>query len=322
MSVTFNLFYRSLPVSFHLADQDFANPEAYAAKAVASIAALIAAGLTIDQVKPGEGDIVEKVDCWVVGKSKNGKKVVHLYHSSNRFRIGAAYEEKIDTLPIKLAGAKQWVAAAPPERAEAESSGFLNKCPEFTVVMKPEFNEDGSPKLFNGGVVKNFFRVLDAPPVTPVATPAATPVVTPVATPVATPAATPDVTPPTVVGNPFNEASDYDKEIVAEICVAGANAYGRKDSFTQLLRHASEIAGKNVSGLLELSRPELGKLKAIVRLDELGLTTYGTTKWYPMLASSVGKRNKTSIYDFDVLGVDDIYSALVGVIENAKAKAK
>lgn len=106
------------------------------------------------------GEDVKLVDSYVLGETKEGAPVIHLYpaHPKLQHRFCAVYEEKFDLLPFPVdMGAKQWEAGlAPPEKAVAIRKGYLNQVEPFRAVRLP------TGKMTDGKMQYKFARALAA----------------------------------------------------------------------------------------------------------------------------------------------------------------
>lgn len=106
------------------------------------------------------GEDVETVDAYILGETKEGDPVLHLYpaHPKKQYRFCAVYPEKFDRLPFEIdPDAKMWEAGmAPPEKGLAIRKGYLVMVPPFRAVRIP------TGKIVDGKPQYKFARALEA----------------------------------------------------------------------------------------------------------------------------------------------------------------
>lgn len=115
--------------------------------------------------------------------------------------------------------------------------------------------------------------------------------------------------------NPFTDPNagaqaDERQAYILAIHKVATGIYGKSRVNAELLKIAGEIVCKSVAGLLELSYEELGRLDAIIKLEQTGLKRHPNkaAAWYKELAGLV-PANKT-IYQLDKYAIDAIHAGL------------
>lgn len=151
-----------LQVFFHVGGDE---QEPHVAATLAYLARL--KGLGLSATPPGEtpGVQIESIDAYVVGETSKGDACVYLYSSDHRlqFKYATVYVERFADLPFTPTG-QVWPGSAP-VRDDAERKKYLVDVPEFEIVLEPQFNADGSPRLTEKGrSIYEFARVKTALP--------------------------------------------------------------------------------------------------------------------------------------------------------------
>lgn len=159
-----------LQVYFHVGGNE---QEPHVADTLAYLARLKNLGLSANP--PGEtpGALIESIDAYVVGETSKGDACVYLYSSDHRlkFKYATVYVERFSELPFTPTG-QVWPGSAP-VRDDAERKKYLVDVPEFDIVLEPQFNNDGTPRLTEQGrPIYEFARVKTTlPAAEPVPTP-------------------------------------------------------------------------------------------------------------------------------------------------------
>lgn len=147
------------------------DADAHIASIFDYIARMQALGMTVSPPNETVGARIETVDAYVIGESKTGDACVYLYSAIHKlkFAIATVWVERFPELPFKPTGTV-WPGTAP-ERDTAAAKRYLVDIPPLEIVLEPQFNPDGSPRLSkNGNPIYEFARVKGAMPVATLAT--------------------------------------------------------------------------------------------------------------------------------------------------------
>jgi hypothetical protein len=94
----------NLPVNLTIRAGEDADPEAFAATVAGAINHMLANGWNTREASLGPNQDIQEASAYIVGRSSQGARVVHLFKPPLEKRTGYVYEEAFDKLPFRLTG--------------------------------------------------------------------------------------------------------------------------------------------------------------------------------------------------------------------------
>lgn len=247
------------------------------------------------------------------GASDQFKPALALFSPWGDFAALTVYHEKMGELPFEPKG-KVWDGGAF-DRELITKRGFLNPC-DMKVLKEPVLGFDGKPKLTDKGNQRwRFVRVIEIDGKAVSAEAQAQGKQDAKPEPVKVEAASKPAT-QAASKSAHEEPTELDTKKAMARAFSGLakDIYGEAGFQAAMLKIGSELAGKEIKGLSELSLSEIKRMDAIIRLDHAGITDYHeATAWYEALTLEVGKTGKSSVYELSLDEIAVISKSLIAI---------
>lgn len=139
----------NLQVSFNIVENDLST---HMVNLNEILDLLKKSGYTVDPKSAAEGEKIQEVTGWVLGKTSKDELCVHLYGPEHlQWKVITVWAEDMPKLPVSTSGIQPVIGGAP-EREVAVKLKILHPFPAGTrIVMEPMRNSDGSVRLTDKG---------------------------------------------------------------------------------------------------------------------------------------------------------------------------
>lgn len=215
------------------------------------------------------------------------KPALALFSPWGDFTAITVYAEKLPELPFTPTG-KVWDGGAF-DRNLITSKGYFNKC-DMKIVKEPIIDFEGKPKLTDAGNQKwRFVKVIEMD---------GKPIDTPDQPVVTQPTQQQAPTKPVVTQPPTNgKATDPKREAVKRMLLKARDIYGENGATQAMLKIASEIAGKEITGMGQLTDAQLAHVDLLLTLQQTGIQEYGDViAWSEALPVLLGEYRTDNLY--------------------------